>query len=306
MWLVPTRRRVSKLRNFLRSAIDAETETPGLLLIDHLDYTDNQRHYDKLEMPEGWRIQLTDAIGMGPKIREVWDLVKNCAWVGVLNDDHYIVTPAWDRRLILQLNGKNFITCNDRWNAPKRAAGATIFSMPLMEAFGFPMFPKQIDHLGIDDVFETIGKNTGCWEVDMSVIVEHHHAFKNQDAIDETHRAVYGSQPWVNAQGVPSPEAARTQAAFEDWVKNDAPGVVERVRKLRAGEQLQELPNGIKAIPIPGSGSPVPGVEKSSVSVRRNGYREVGTGGESVRSEAGQEHLSNLPGSGEGKLEDRV
>lgn len=241
MLLVPTRRRLSKLKNFCQSAVAAETTCPAMILIDAKDFKDNQKSYTDLEMFEfpnkDWKIYVTEAERMGPKVREVHGVWREHSWVGILNDDHHIVTKEWDKRLIAQLDGKNFITCNDRWNAPKRAAGATLFSMALMEAFGFPMFPLQIDHLGIDDVFENIGRATGCWEVDMSVIVEHHHAFKNPDMIDETHKLVYGTRPWAE-----STQAKETEIAFRKWAETDFAGIVERVKALRGSDVLAELP----------------------------------------------------------------
>lgn len=242
MWLVPSRRRLTKLRNFCNSAIKTKTTTPALIIVDKKDFEENQDEYAQIEVYHfpvgaGWKIHVSTAEGMGAKIKETHLMWKDAAWVGVLNDDHVLVTPEWDTRLISQLNGRNFLTCNDRWNAPQRAAGATIFSMPLMEAFGFPMFPSQIEHLGIDDVFETIGRATGCWEVDMSVVVEHHHAYKNPDMIDDTHRAVYGTMPWDQ-----SPQAVDAQQRFMAWYKTDFPAVIQRVRELRVTDKLAELP----------------------------------------------------------------
>ncbi len=255
MLLVPTRRRLGKLRNFCNSAIKTETTCPAILIVDRQDWQDNEEEYKAIEETHfpnrDWKFVITDAIGMGPKVREVWDLhVKGGKWVGILNDDHILVTKHWDKRLINQLNGKNFLTCNDRWNAPLRAAGATMFSMPLMEQFGFPMFPAQIDHLGIDDVFEQLGRQTGCWEVDMSVIVEHHHAFKNQDAVDETHTLVYGKQPWQNAQGQLSDVALKTQTDFNEWFTKDFPEIVKRVREFRKHEGVLELPMKRGTVPV--------------------------------------------------------
>ena len=241
MLLIPTRRRLSKLKNFCQSAVAAETTCPAMILVDEVDFKDNQRLYMDLETFDfpnrDWNIHVTKAMKMGPKVREVHEIWRQYPHVSILNDDHVIRTKEWDKRLIAQLDGKNFITTNDGWNAPKRAAGATIFSMPLMEAFGFPMFPLQIDHLGIDDVFENIGRATGCWEVDMSVLVEHHHAFKNPDMIDETHKLVYGTRPWAE-----STEAKATEAAFRKWATEDFPGVVERVKALRGLDVLNEIP----------------------------------------------------------------
>lgn len=271
MWLIPSRRRLDKLRTFCNSATRAETTTPALILIDAKDFKDNQREYALLEQyhfpnPQ-WKIHITEAEGMGPKVRETHCIWKDAAWVGILNDDHVIITKHWDQKLVSQLTGTNFLTTNDRWNAPVRAAGATIFSMPLMEAFGFPMFPPQINHLGIDDVFETIGRNTGCWETDMSVIVEHHHAFKNPDMVDETHKRVYGEGPWQNAQGQLSPEAQKVYAAFHTWLKDDAPAVVARVKELRKQEGVNELPAKNPPVSIPENGSGVAlGAESGPIS----------------------------------------
>ncbi len=254
MLLVPSRRRLDKLRNFCNSAVKTETTCPAMILVDKQDFHDNEKEYQALEMyhfpNKEWKIHVTEAEKMGPKVREVWPLIKDRAWVGILNDDHVIKTKEWDKKIISQLNGKNFITTSDGWNAPKRAAGATMFSMPLMEAFGFPMFPPQIDHLGIDDVFEQLGRACGCWEIDMSVLVEHHHVFKNADARDETHDLIYGKLPWGQ-----SPESQKVQKDFEEWFKNDFPGIVERVRRFREIEKLAELPRkdgsfGSPALPI--------------------------------------------------------
>ncbi len=260
MWLVPSRRRVDKLRNFCNSAIRAETTTPALIIVDEQDYRDNLREYELLaqyHLPANWSIHRSEAEGMGPKVRETHGIWKTQNWVGILNDDHHIVTKHWDQKLISQLTGRNCLTCNDRWNAPIRAAGATIFSMPLVEVFGFPLFPPTIDHLGIDDVFETIGRNTGCWEVDMSVIVEHHHALKNPDMLDETHFKIYGKEPWQNQQGQLSPEAQKVHNAFQKWLAEDAPAVVGRVRELRKREGVDELPAKNPAVPVSGNRSEV-------------------------------------------------
>lgn len=240
MLLVPTRRRISKLRNFCDSAKKAKTVIPALIIIDKQDYLDNQADYVKIEahdFPNSlWKIHVTEAEGMGPKIREIWPRVEHCNWVAVLNDDHYIVTPHWDVKLINQLNGHNFVTCNDRWNAPMRAAGATVFSMDLVKAWGFPLFPPEIDHLGIDDVWEQIGRATGCWKIDMSVIIEHHHAYKNMDLVDDTHKKVYGAGQWVG-----SPEQIACTKQFELFIKNTGPGAVARTKELQLRERDKDV-----------------------------------------------------------------
>ncbi len=176
MILLPTLNRIAKLTVCVKSAVDAGTTVPALVLVDHDDYAANQAHYQKLEntaFPEGWRLCLTESRGMGAKVREVWPRVRALPFVGILNDDHKIITQNWDKRLIKQLNGKNFVSCQDNYTAPSRAAGATLWSMPLLECVNWPIFPPQIEHLGIDDCWELLGRATGCWRVDLSVVVEH-------------------------------------------------------------------------------------------------------------------------------------
>lgn len=229
MTLLPTLNRISKLATFLKSAREAETSTPGLVIVDENDFKDHQDEYRQLELelfPKDWKIHVSHAVGMGDKVREVWPLVKDSAWVNLINDDHYIVTKNWDVRLVKQLNGKNFVTCNDRWNAPARAAGATMISMPLLECLGWPIFPPQINHLGIDDVLERLGRATGVWRVDMSVVIEHQHVFKT-GGTDETHKLTYGEGPWQN-----SPAHIDVVERMNSFMAQEFNPAVERIKKF--------------------------------------------------------------------------
>lgn len=230
----------------MKSAVEAETSTPGIVIVDSQDYINNREAYVDLEttkFPKDWKIHVTEAVGMGDKIREVWGRVRDCAWVNILNDDHYIITKNWDTKLIKQLNGKNFVTCNDRYQAPARAAGATMFSMPLLEAVGWPIFPPQINHLAIDDVWEKLGRTTGVWRVDMQTVIEHRHIYKGA-AMDDTHRLTYGEGPWQN-----SPAHVDVAQRMQIFLETEFPAAVERIKKF-AGVQSY-FARSEKPIPVP-------------------------------------------------------
>lgn len=227
MILLPTYNRIEKLTAFMKSAIKAKTSTPGLVLIDREDYIANEKAYLKLEaeeFPYTFKIHVTESRGMGAKVREVWKRVRDCNFVGILNDDHIIITEEWDKKLTRRLNGKNFVSCNDRWCAPARAAGATFWSMPLLECVGWPIFPPQIEHLGIDDIWELIGRATGCWTVDMSIIIEHSHVLKGA-LNDETHKLTYGEGSWDN-----SPMQQDVAMRVQLFKELEFPQVLERVK----------------------------------------------------------------------------
>ena len=228
MHLIPSLNRIKKLSDCMDSFKQTHISTPGIILVDSEDLTQNLEAYDGMRdrLPNDWKIRVTKARGMGDKVREIWPEVRDCEWVSLMNDEHYAITDEWDKKLIRQLTGKNFVSCNDRWNAPARSAGCTMWSMPLLECLGWPIFPPQINHLGIDDVWEQLGRATGTWRVDMSVVVEHRHVFKGGE-MDETHKLTYGEGPW---QG--SPAHQDVHARMQAFMQAEWPQAVEKVKKF--------------------------------------------------------------------------
>ncbi len=228
MILLPTLNRPDQLRQFLDSAIKAKTASPGMVIVDNEDNVKNGEAYEELLIKVeqlGWNYAFTDAVSMGDKIREVWPKVTENPdryWVCVLNDDHRIVTEYWDKKLITHLDGANFVSCNDRWAAPMKAAGATIWSIDLLKHLDWPIYPPKLQHLFIDDLWEKVGRSSGCWKVLMNVVVEHHHAMKGESPQDETYRKVYAKTAWD-----------ADQAIFNAFMQNDFQKTVEKIIEFR-------------------------------------------------------------------------
>lgn len=233
MWLLPSRARPIKLKSFLRSAIETEISTPGLVIVQTEDYDQNEKQYDEIEdscLPNGWKFALTETEGFGNKVREVWPQVENESWVGVLNDDFIAVTKGWDKILTSALNGKNFTSSNDRWMAPQKATTATAWSMGLLKAVGWPIFPPTMRHLFIDDIWERIGRATGSWRICMNAVVLHKHALKDRGLVDVTHNAVYNQESWL-----------ADKAVFEEIMAKDFQGIVDKVKALHEGNPTQRF-----------------------------------------------------------------
>jgi hypothetical protein len=231
MHLVPTLNRITKLTAFMESARATGTSTPGLVIVDEVDFLDNLAAYTHLQataFPQNWHLKITKARGMGDKIREAWPFVRHCDWVSLENDDHYFITPQWYVKLIRQLTGKNVVSCNDRLNCPPRMGGVTLFSMPLLECLGWPIFPVEINHLGIDDVWERLGRAAGCWTVDPEIIVEHRHVFRGAEK-DETHKLTYGPDAWVS-----SPQHLECAARLQLFMEIEFDKAVEKIKALKA------------------------------------------------------------------------
>src|SRR3990167_8545082 len=125
MWILPTLNRIEKLRAFIKSALEAETSTPGLIVIDVEDWAKNKELYSEMPKILGWKYVVTKGVSMGDKTRDCWADLKDSNWAGILNDDHFVVTKNWDKKLLQKLDGKNFVSANDRWVAPRKATTAT-------------------------------------------------------------------------------------------------------------------------------------------------------------------------------------
>lgn len=192
VWLLPSWKRPHKIEEFIRQAAIAGMSTPCVVLLDDDDPSKDE--YLKIKLPHDWQFFMSKVTNedrvncIGRKIRD-WtrqrpEFFKNAEWIGFLTDNYFPVTLRWDMKLIDQLNGMNFISSNDRWMAPMRVTGATVFSGDFLRAIGY-IYPPKLNHNYIDNIWETLGKRTGLWECDMSTIVLHKHWLQNTAQKDE-------------------------------------------------------------------------------------------------------------------------
>lgn len=180
LWLLPSRRRPHELKRFFAAAIAAGMTTPGVVIIQEDEFRELSDEYCQLDLPSGWTFFLSKSEGMAAKCQELYSVgisgvLKDLDWIGVLADDNTPVTAEWDTRLGNQTNGHNIVSSNDMWQAPDRIHGATVWSLPLVNAVGY-LAPPSLAHRYFDDVWETIGRETRCITWDMGTVVRHDHA----------------------------------------------------------------------------------------------------------------------------------
>jgi hypothetical protein len=222
MWLLPSRRRIEKLSKFFEAAIANGMATPGAVLVQREELAELKAGYDSIKLPGNWRILPTVADGFGDKFREVWAGVSDLDWIGIACDDLRPSTIGWDRLLLAHLNGKNVVSCDDGQQGNVRMAGITIFSGALLRAIGY-IYPPGFWHTYVDNVWEDIGRTTGCWNYVPEVLVQHDHPFVNQKIdpakADDTTLRSYG-------------QAERDAEAYRWWTRNERDGVLARVKAL--------------------------------------------------------------------------
>lgn len=224
LWLLPSRRRIGKLTKFFETATQAGITTPGVVLVQKDELQELKADYESIKLPSGWKILATNGEGMGDKCREIWPAIQNLDWVGLACDDLRPQTYGWDQKLKAFINGKNIVTCNDGQQGNTRMAGITMFSGGFLRAIGY-LYAPYFWHTYMDNVWEDIGKLTGCWTYVPDVLITHDHPFTNQQLdpakTDETTLKSYGQQ-------------TRDLAAYQIWVKNERDGVVQRVKALQS------------------------------------------------------------------------
>jgi hypothetical protein len=228
LWLLPTKGRIKELKRFLNAAREMGTGTPGMILVNQSEMDADPSYYHAIErfMLDDWSLLPVKAESYGDAIRAVWPRIRDKAWVGLLADDLIPATSTWDKALIARLHGWNFVSSNDGWQAPHRMHGAVVFSGDLLRAVGW-LFPPKLRHVFHDDIWEGIGRDTGCWHQAMDVMVKHLH---------ESLSGIKG--PTVDPQ---SELWKHDQAVFTDWIKSDSLRAVEAVRELQARYNIKAV-----------------------------------------------------------------
>lgn len=222
LWILPSRRRIGKLTNFFKSAMENGMTTPGIVLVQQDELKECQTEYDAIVKPDNWKILPTYADGQGDKYREIWSAVRNLDWIGIGCDDLRPQTKDWDKTLLSKITGKNIVSCNDGQQGNLRMSGITVFSGSVLRAMGY-IYPPNFWHTYVDNVWEDIGRGANCWTYVDEVLVLHDHPFVNQQldpekADDTTHKS-YGQQE-------------RDQEAYRQWLITERDSVIQRVMAI--------------------------------------------------------------------------
>lgn len=232
MILLPTLNRPNLLKRFFESYIETKAIVPVMVLMDNSDYEKNKAEYDSIVYPvNAWMHNTGSNVSMGDKTRCSWGRIKEDypKWIGLLNDDHVCITPEWDKKVEALLDGTNMVSTNDgNWNFGFNVVGLTAWSMPILEAAGFPIFPRNLHHYFIDNLWKAIGESTGCWLETSKINIEHRHVFCGKMEADDTFKKV--NAPKANEYD---------QAEFKHFMEQDFKDVCMRIMKLRT-QQITE------------------------------------------------------------------
>lgn len=220
-WLLPTRNRPGNLKRFFDHCQLVGLSTPGWVLVNKDDWEANRHAYLDLQLPSDWAFVVQDTSTLSETFETIWSAIEGFDWVGVVCDDNVPATPGWDTSLLNSIEGWNFVTCNDNWQAPARATGAYVFSGDWLRAVGHLTLPG-CKHLFMDDMWETLGRATDTWTVRMDVLVKHEHYLQGTAKQDSGYSRVYDAENF-----------RFDKRAFEAWQVQHLPTTVERLEALK-------------------------------------------------------------------------
>lgn len=223
IWLLPTRNRVDQTLALLEKC-------DGLNVILLVSQSDPALH-DYHAIANAMFTCISE--GMAAKCQEFYEAHPFHDWYGILTDDLEPETEGWAARLIAQTNGWNIVASNDGWQ--QRMQGALVFSGDLLRTVGY-LAPPNLKHLYFDDVWESLGKATGCLQYDLSIMVKHAHAGL-KGATDSTAKKV--GTFW-----------ATDEHAFAAWRIDGQQKAIERIEQLMRDRGLQAAQIDLSAVKL--------------------------------------------------------
>ena len=190
--MVPSRGRPKRLEEFLDSF--DRTHSSGTDLFVYLNDNDPKKEeYGKIPglrfLHSGKQLYLAEAYNHIFKIYPDYD------YYSLLNDDHYCITPEWDRKLIdiiEKKGGTGLACCEDNltdWKKFQHPSGMVI-SGNIPRSLGYMVWPK-IQHIGIDCFFKELLTPLNMLYHTTDVVIEHRHWTNGKALLDENYRWVY-------------------------------------------------------------------------------------------------------------------
>lgn len=192
--MVPSRGRPKRLEEF--TITYGRTKSEGTDLVVYLNEDDPKRYEYGCYENTFWgkRLYLAEAYNY------LFQKYPDYDYYSLLNDDHYCITPGWDRKLIEMIEEKGgwgLSCCEDRltdWNKFQHPSGM-IISGNIPRALGYMIWPK-IQHIGIDCYFMHLLKEMNLLYHTTDVVIEHRHWINGKALLDENYKWVYNKETY--------------------------------------------------------------------------------------------------------------
>ena len=225
--MVPSRGRPKRLKEFRESLDRTRSESTNLVIYlnqDDPNLNDYEMIYDEID-----RIVVYKRLYLAEAYNYLFQKYPDYDYYSLLNDDHYCITPGWDRKLIEMIEEKGgwgLSCCEDRltdWNKFQHPSGMVI-SGNIPRTLGYMIWPK-IQHIGIDCYFKELLTPLGLLFHTTDIVIEHRHWINGKALLDENYKWVYHKNQFQYGMSM-----------VEEYKRTQLNQDVEKIKQAMKGE----------------------------------------------------------------------
>ncbi len=226
LMIVPSRGRPGNIAELLEAWRSTRTGDDSALLVAVDDDDEELGGYRALDLyPDlGETLIIGKRERLGPTLNRLATDQANQFWmVGFMGDDHRPRTKGWDRKVMAALAemGTGLVYGNDLFQR-EALPTAVVMTSDIIRTLGY-MVPPKLIHLFMDNYWLGLGQALGRIRYLDDVVIEHLHPLAKTAEWDDGYRE-------RNSQAM----YARDHAAFMQWVREDSPAALAKLRELIA------------------------------------------------------------------------
>lgn len=219
-WIIKSFNRPQQCGRLIEQLKATGMTTPGVLIVNGCEMADA---YRQIALPDNWEtVWIEQNIGTCAPLNQYFDSHPFEPWYGVIDDDEWVTTPEWDKKLIEAAGSWNVAHGDDGWQSEARLHGFVTIGGELMRAVGYYCIPGLWHWYG-EAMWEMLAKEIPFRRFTPEVRTEHRHWINNRAPVDPT---------YISGQS----RRREDLVVFQNWLNTDFPAAVQRIKAKRPDE----------------------------------------------------------------------
>lgn len=195
---------------------------PGVLVVNGVESEEMGRAYHEIDLPANWHFWfLKKNVGCNAPLNMVFEKYPNEPYYAAIDDDEWVETDEWDKKLVTTAGRWKIANANDGWQSERRIQSFVCIGGDLVRATGWHVLPRLFHWYG-EQVWEDLDRvlDLRVWRGDIKA--EHRHWANGKAEKDETYRSQ-------------DPHRAHDGWVYNDWRRVSLLPLAARIREVRSG-----------------------------------------------------------------------
>jgi hypothetical protein len=197
--ICPSRGRPKAMGEMLDSFYKTKSEETNMVVYLNKDDPVFQKYECLKNTRDDTQVILGDRMYLAEACNFIWRMYPNYKYYTIINDDHFLVTPQWDKRLaeIVETKGQGWgMACADdhltNWKEYQHPSGF-VMSGNIPKTLGYLIYPT-FQHIGIDNFYQMVLQGIDRLFYTKDIVIEHRHWINGKRLLDENYKFVYGAE----------------------------------------------------------------------------------------------------------------